>query len=340
MRTVVRGYVHRAGLHCGSTAMRNVLAHRGIELSEPMCFGLGAGAGFFYVPELPVPPGVVFHGRTLMFERDLCGVLGLPFDEHTEDDADLGWTHARGAVLAGHPVLLATDLAYLDYFGTGTHFAGHRVVLVGVDDEAGEAILSDSEREGLQGIPVASLKRSRGSDIPPFPMRHWWTVVDPKSGPRPVSEAIPAAIRKNAREIFSPGEDGLSGIPALRRVAEEIARWPGMTDTWEFAARFQYQVIEKRGTGGGFFRRLYAAFLAEASTFYPVIGTEGFLAEITEAADGWTEIGLRFREISEAKDPALFAGMRDPLLRQAEREERFWRRAAAVAEGMPAGKEA
>jgi len=335
MRYVVPGYVHRAGLHCGSTAMRNVLAHRGIDLSEPMCFGLGAGAGFFYVPDLPVPPGVVFHGRTLMFERDLCGFLGLPFDEHTEDDAELGWAHARGAVLSGHPVLLATDLAYLDYFDTKTHFAGHRVVLAGVDDEAGEAILSDSEREGFEGIPVASLKRSRGSNIPPFPMRQWWTVVDPKGSPRPLAEAIPPALRRNAREIFSPGEGGRSGIPAMRRVAEEVARWPEWAAQWEFAARFQYQVIEKRGTGGGFFRRLYAAFLAEASAFYPEIGRETLPAEMAEAADGWTEIATRFKEISEAGNPALFAGMRDPLLRQADREERFWRRVAPIADGLP-----
>jgi len=339
MRHILPGYIHRPGLHCGSTAMRSVLAYRGIPLSEPMCFGLGAGAGFFYVPDLPVPPGVVIHGRTLMFERDLCRILGLPFDEHTEDDADLGWIHARGAVLAGHPVLLATDLAYLDYFGTKTHFAGHRVVLVGVDDEEGEAILSDSEREGLQGVPVASLKRSRGSNIPPFPMRHWWTVVDPKAEPVPVPAAIPAALRKNAREIFTPGEDGRCGIPAVRRLAGEVGMWPGMTEHWEFAARFQYQVIEKRGTGGGFFRRLYAAYLAEASAFHPAIGREGLPAAMAEVADGWTAVATRFREISEGGDPGLFAGMRDPLLRQSDLEERFWRRVAAVADGLPAGRE-
>jgi hypothetical protein len=316
--------------------MRNVLAHRGIGLSEPMCFGLGAGAGFLYVPDLPVPPGVVAHGRTLMFERDLCGFLGLPFDERMEDDADLGWAHARGAVLAGHPVLLATDLAYLDYFDTSTHFAGHRVVLVGVDDEAGLAILSDSEREGLQGVPVASLAKARGSNIPPFPMRHWWTVVDPRGKPRPPSEAFPPALRKNAREILSPGEDGRCGIPAMRHVADEVARWPEMTAHWGFAARFQYQVIEKRGTGGGFFRRLYAAFLSEAQAFCPVVGREGLPAEMTTVADGWTEIAMRFREISEAEDPALFRRMRDLLLRQADREERFWRRVGPVAEGLPA----
>jgi hypothetical protein len=43
------GFRHRPGNHCGSTALRNVLAYHGIELSEEMAFGLGAGACFYYV---------------------------------------------------------------------------------------------------------------------------------------------------------------------------------------------------------------------------------------------------------------------------------------------------
>ena len=88
MRYTVPGYVHRPGLHCGSSAMRNLLSFRGITLSEPMCFGLGSGAGFLYVPALPVPPGVAFHGRIMDMERALCDVLAIPFPERTEEDGD------------------------------------------------------------------------------------------------------------------------------------------------------------------------------------------------------------------------------------------------------------
>ena len=40
----VPGYTHTPGHHCGSTALRNLLAFHGTELSEEMAFGLGAGA--------------------------------------------------------------------------------------------------------------------------------------------------------------------------------------------------------------------------------------------------------------------------------------------------------
>ncbi len=331
MRYTVPGYVHRRGEHCGSAAMRNLLAFRGIALSEPMCFGLGSGAGFLYLADLPVSPGVAIHGRILDLERELCDALGIPFPDRPEADPDAGWARARDAVLSGHPVLISTDLAFLDYFDTRTHFSGHRVVLFGFDDEAGQAILSDSEWDAPQPVPIASLKRSRASDVPPYPMGNRWCVVAPAGPLRPLSEAVPAALRKNAAAMLAPPPGDVSGVAGMRRAADEMPRWPEMTAEWVFAARFAYQVIEKRGTGGGFFRRLYARHLAEASPAFPPIAAAGLSAKMVAVADGWTAIAARMKEISESKDRAAFRAVAEALLRQADAEEAFWREAARVA---------
>ncbi len=336
MRHAVPGYVHRRGEHCGSAAMRNLFAFRGIRLSEPMCFGLGSGAGFLYVPRLPVPPGVAIHGRTMVLERDLCEVLGVPFPERPEADADTGWARAREAVLAGHPVLVSTDLAFLDYFNTKTHFSGHRVVLCGVDDDAGEALLSDSEWDAPQPVPIASLKRSRSSDVPPYPMDNRWCIVAPAGPLRPLSEAVPAALRKNAAGMLLPSAGGLGGIAGMRRAADEMPRWPDMTPDWVFAARFAYQVIEKRGTGGGFFRRLYARYLEEASSACRGIGAAGLPGKMVALADGWTAIAARLKEISESRDAGGFRSASDMLRRQADGEEAFWGEAARAAPNVAA----
>ena len=45
----VPGYTHTPGQHCGSTALRNLLAFHGVQITEEMAFGLGAGACFYYV---------------------------------------------------------------------------------------------------------------------------------------------------------------------------------------------------------------------------------------------------------------------------------------------------
>ncbi|MGE5190354.1 MAG: BtrH N-terminal domain-containing protein [Gemmatimonadota bacterium] len=331
MRYTVPGYAHRRGEHCGSGAMRNLLAFRGILLSEPMCFGLGSGAGFLYLPAYPVPPRVAFHGRIMELERALCGVLGIPFPERPEPDGDAGWARAREAVLAGNPVLVNTDLAFLDYFDTKTHFSGHRVVLIGFDDEAGEAHLSDSEWDAPQAVPIASLSRSRSSDVPPYPMENRWCVVAPDGPLRPIAEAVPAALRKNAGEMLSAPEAGVSGVAGMRRAARELPGWPDMTPEWAFAARFGYQVIEKRGTGGGFFRRLYARYLEEASAVCPPVADAGLPRAMVGVADGWTGIAALLKEISESKDRGAFRRAGEMLLRQADAEETFWRTAARAA---------
>ena len=310
--------------------MRNLLGFRGIVLSEPMCFGLGSGAGFLYVPALPVPPGIAFHGRIMEMEKALCDALAIPFPERTEEDGDAGWERAREAVLSGHPVLISTDLAHLDYFGTTTNFPGHRVVLFGFDDEAGYAVLSDSEREEPERVSVTSLATSRSSSVPPYPMENRWCIVAPEGQPRPLSEAVPQALGKNAREMLSPPPGSASGVSGMRKMAGEIPRWPGMTKDFIFAARFGYQVIEKRGTGGGFFRRLYARYLGEAALHYPPVEAAGLAGKTVDLADGWTEIAGRLREISDSGDAGEFLSVSELLLRQADREEAFWREVASL----------
>ena len=60
----VPGYVHTPGNHCGSTALRNLLAFHGVEISEEMAFGLGAGAGLYYLALDDTSPSRWFNGRT------------------------------------------------------------------------------------------------------------------------------------------------------------------------------------------------------------------------------------------------------------------------------------
>jgi hypothetical protein len=47
-------------------------------------------------------------------------------------------------------------------------------------------------------------------------------------------------------------------------------------------------------------------------------------------ANGWTEIAGRLREISESRDAGALQGVSDLVLRQADREEAFWREVASV----------
>ena len=57
VRLVIEDFKHMAGYNCQLSSMKKVLAHGGIELSEPMILGLCSGLGFFYyyMKRMPFP---------------------------------------------------------------------------------------------------------------------------------------------------------------------------------------------------------------------------------------------------------------------------------------------
>jgi hypothetical protein len=313
---VIPGYRHLPGNHCGSTALRNLLAFDGIEISEEMALGLGAGVCFYYLPLDGQSPSRFTNGRVGRLEEQFLELTGAPLALRTFDAPEQSWEAAREAVDAGRPALLITDLYYLDHYGKSAHFPGHAVVLAGYDDEV--AYLSDTGFEELQQTRLENLARARHGKHPVFPLDgQMLTVPDPDalSDPR---AAAPRAIERNASQMIEPAMGELEGLPALRRFAAEVGEWPSQLDDWQWSARFCYQVIERRGTGGGNFRLMYSRFLAEAG--------HDEAQTAAEAAARWTALAAALLDASEAEaaDPVAWARIGDQAAAVLEAEERLW----------------
>jgi hypothetical protein len=313
----VPNYTHTPGHHCGSTALRNLLAHHGTEISEELAFGLGAGACFYYVTIEDASPTRWFNGRTARLEENFDELTGAALELRTFEPGDGdAWEAAQAEVDVGRPVLLLTDLYHLDHYGNSAHFPGHAVVLAGYDDEL--AYLSDTAFEDLQTTRLENLDKARHSEHPAYPLAgHMFTVTDEVS-PAQLREAIPAAIERAARAMVEPEFRDFSGLDAVRRLAAEAGSWPKLAEDWQWCARFGYQVIERRGTGGGAFRLMYSRFLDEAGR------PEAALA--ADAASAWTELATAFHAASERDDPdpALWGQIDSAANRVAEAEEHLW----------------
>jgi hypothetical protein len=200
---------------------------------------------------------------------------------------------AKEAIDAGRPVILLTDLYYLDHYGKSAHFPGHAVVLAGYDSQV--AYLSDTDFEELQTTSLESLAQARHSHVPPSKLHgELFDVTDP-DGLDGLERGAAAAIRRAAEMMLEPEFGDFAGLPAVRRLAAEVEGWPEEVDDWRWCARFAYQTIERRGTGGGNFRRLYAGFLAELGR------DEERLART--AADRWSALGDALKAASEAEAP-------------------------------------
>jgi hypothetical protein len=264
--------MHRKGIHCASTAMTDALRVQGFELAEEQAFGLGAGLGFSLhdgdTSLTPPQPGRFFIGRSATFEHDLCDALGVRLREKH-------FASAREATLQPHD-LLYTDLIELPYVGAHGHWFGH-VVMVG-DIGRDQIQLWDNEQAEPQPISREQLAKAL-CEAAPVQRGPGVTVLHVESAPAAVPEgAARKAILKNARQMTRPASPG-EGLRGLEQLVRELDGWRHAPD-WHRRGRMAFQVIEKRGCGGGFFRRLYARFLETAA---PALAPLCW-----KAADAWT----------------------------------------------------
>jgi len=334
MTAIVEGYPHHTGEHCASTALRNLLCHHGLQLSEEMVFGLASGLGFYYLKLDGLSPTRMFHGRTATLESDFGRNTGVPFVDRPEPDDDRAWLAVRACVDRGRPVMVATDTFYLGYHHTTSHFPLHRCVVVGYEDASETVLIADRKFEIYQRCSFGELRRSRNARDYPISCENRYGEFEGevKLGV-PLEEGIRAALRRNAREMLEPGRDLPAGIPALRALARDFANWAA-TDDWSWAARFGYQVIVKRGAGGSFFRSLYAGFLRESALRLPEIEERGLPARMDAIAARWRALARVLERQSNRKecDSGLFAQAGRIAAEIADREERFFSDALELAQ--------
>ncbi|WP_255150977.1 BtrH N-terminal domain-containing protein [Halorarius halobius] len=330
----VDGFEHAAGEHCGSTSLRDLSEHYGWGFTEPECFGLASGLGFTFF-ELSRSPWRMFVGRPMWLERAFFDHLDIPHTEREGDDWATAWEQVTDRLDHGDPVMVFVDLYYLDYYETDTHFAPHSLLVVGYDEEkeapdgsTGVAYMADSEFDEIQELPLDSLRDAWASkDV--MPLHNRWLAVDGQ--PRPdTAAAVREAMTETAAYMLDPESAarelgfGTAGLAGIRALAADLPEWTDLPNP-AWAARFAYQNVERRGTGGGAFRGLYAPFLDARETD---VDLAGFADRMHAIADDWTAAGEVLKAASETDDADeradLFAAASERVTDIADTEERFY----------------
>ncbi len=313
-------WVHIPGVHCGSVALRDVMQYHGYALSEPMCFGIGGGLGFYYsVMEERSPTRMIFM-RGPEMEPTFFSIIDKPTEWSKERDNNRALGLAKEAIDNGYPLLLQTDIYYLDYYNSNTHFPGHIVAMWGYDDETGTVFISDTGFEGLKLVSYEDFMLGRSSKHSSNPLSNNWIDVNPQKPIVELRDAIPAALKENARKMTEGhgGARGESSVELIRTWAEDLPNW-SLAQDWQWCARFGYQVIQKRGVGGGGFRYIYRDFLVEAEDIVPELKDLGLSGRMTEIADKWSNMGDQLKAISEKDTPK-----KELLLRASSLAHTIW----------------
>ena len=302
MKKIIENWVHIPGTHCGSVTLRDVMTYYNYKWSEAMCFGIGGGLGFYYTISEEMSPSHMIFFRGPEMETTFLSLI----------DKETSWSHADSNIIdtiksyldKDVPVVIQTDIYYLEYYNSNTHFPGHIVSVWGYDDEKQIIFVADNNLQGLQEVPYDDFKNGMASNDISNPLNNNFIDVMLNNLEINMENLIPEAITENARKMLfgCSGGRGESSVHKIKSWSQDLPNWKDVDD-WKWCARFGYQVIKKRGVGGAGFRWLYRDFLREAETIVSWIKELGLAQEMDNIGGKWSDIALLLKEISEKDSP-------------------------------------
>ncbi|UBU18688.1 BtrH N-terminal domain-containing protein [Nonomuraea gerenzanensis] len=300
--TIVDGIEARGTHHCETTALGVLLRHEGLDLSEPMLFGLGSGLSFVYWDgkSMPFP---FLGGRVKPFEltRNLSARLGLTLTAQETTSPRKAWQNVAAPIDAGRPVGLQLDCYHLDYFTTKVHFGGHVVAMYGYDEH--DAYLVDTGQQGgavRTGLPA--LARARSERGPMTARNRSFTIALP-GGPPSWQDRIVPAIRQCAESFLAAPIANL-GHRGIEKAGKLVPGWLGRAGDPRRDLPQAAHLMERGGTGGGLFRALFRDFLDESGRLVDDPGLRTGHRLYAEAAALWTDVSTLIAKAGESGDAA------------------------------------
>lgn len=289
-----------SGQHCETTATGTLLLQIGIEVSEPMLFGLGEGLGFIYwkmkTMDFPFLGGRV---KPDLLTQNIVRNLNLELAAKETASPQKAWDSVKELLDRKQAVGLKMDCFHLEYFSNPFHFAGHYAAIYGYDEQ--NAFLVDTKQQGsLVQTSLKSLALARSEKGPMASKNMYYTIkkTDQKFN---LEKAILTAIRNNAAEYLNPPIANIS-YKGILKTSTEIVKWFNTSKNIEGEFRQAALLMEKAGTGGALFRNLYRDFLKESYELLKLEQLKTGYEAFTEIAELWTKVSQLFEKVSETKD--------------------------------------
>jgi hypothetical protein len=324
-------YEHRQAGHCESGATSNLFNFQGIEMSEPMAFGIGNGLYFSYLPFLKLQfapmisfrnlPNTVFH-RSMKYLKVDATVI-KKFSDPKESMLELDRNLQKGI-----PTGMQVGVFNLTFFPPEyrMHYNMHNIVCFGKED--GIYHISDTVMEHPQVLTYDDLVRVRYAKGPFAPKgKMYW--INNITQELDIRSAVAAGIKKTVYEMIKVPFP-LIGIKGIHWMAKDLRKWPKKLGN-EKASFYLGQILrmsEDFGTGGAGFRYIYGAFLKESGEKF----SNGELLEASDmmgkAANKWREFAyIGARNCKNRSQPQEDYGMlAEMLVEIAGMEEKVYRK--------------
>ena len=276
------------GQHCESTATGTLLGQLGIELSEPLLFGLGEGLGFIIwnmkAMNMPFIGGRI---KPDLLTENIVKNLGLKLIVKETSSKTKAWRSVKELLDNGKAVGLKLDCWHLEYFTKPIHFAGHYVAIIGYDEE--NAFLVDTVQQGSEvRSSLESLESARNAKGL-MSSKNLFYVIEREKEMIPLETAVLKAIHNNATAYLNPPIKNLT-YKGIHKASDEIVKRFDSSKDIKHDFETAAMLMEKAGTGGAIFRNVYRDFLKEAYTLTHNDMIKAAHLSFVAIAEDWTEI--------------------------------------------------
>ncbi len=280
------------GQHCETTATGTLLLQLGIELSEPMLFGLGEGLGFIFwnmkTMDFPFIGGRI---KPDALTENIARNLNLKLMVHETTSKQKAWNEVKALLDQNIVVGLKLDCYHLEYFSNPIHFAGHYAAIYNYDKDF--AYLVDTKQQGGKvKTTLKSLELARSEKGPMASKNLYYTITKNEKSFN-IKESILNAIKNNTQEYLNPPITNIS-YKGILKTSSEIINWFKKTKHIESDFKTTAVLMEKAGTGGALFRNLYRDFLKESYEILKLEELKSAHQSFVEVAAQWTSVASLF----------------------------------------------
>lgn len=295
MNAIENKISHQQSSHCESGVVANMLNSQGMNLSEPMVFGLSSALTFVYLPIVKVGglPLIAYRMPPKSIISSVCKKLNVKVNSQKFSNPEAGMKALDKALSEGKLVGLQTSVYWLPYFPEDMRFQfnAHNLTVYG-KNEQGDYLISDPVFEDVVTCPADDLKRARFAKGVLAAKGLMYEMTLP-TAEVDLAPQIKSSIKKTAKMM-----NGLLlpffGNKGIRHLVKKIKTLKDKPH--KDAAMFLGNIVrmqEEIGTGGAGFRFMFASFLDEAAAFL----NDDALFEIstftTEIGDLWREFAMK-----------------------------------------------
>lgn len=325
-------YKHLQAAHCENGVTTSLLQHYGVhQITEPLAFGIGSGLFFIYIPFMKVNDGPAISFRTMpgMIFKRTCKSLNIPILRKKFSSKENAQQALDNRLAEGNPAACQVGVFYLPYFPKEYrfHFNAHNLIVVG--KEGDNYLISDPIMETITTMTSYELERVRFARGPLAPHGQLYFPKEKRVVTNEqMKQAIITGIKRNVRHmLYAPGN--IAGISGIRYTARKIKKWRdrlGLEKSRSYLAQL-VRMQEEIGTGGGGFRFIYAAFLQQAHTYFPVDELMDISKQFTKAGDMWRDAAIQASGIYKGRltEQQDYDVMGDQLLAIAALEKEAFR---------------